>query len=76
MSRVLANLVKNTKPVMVKMANYIGLMSGTSMDGVDGVVVKKDCKTVIASVYLPYSKTLKTKLKKLPSALKKLVSFP
>lgn len=50
---------------MAKTVNYIGLMSGTSLDGVDAVIVDERCKTIIASTYLPYPQTLKTKLKHL-----------
>ncbi|CAC9436987.1 Anhydro-N-acetylmuramic acid kinase [Bathymodiolus heckerae thiotrophic gill symbiont] len=48
------------------MADYhIGLMSGTSMDGVDGVVLDKDCQKIITSICLPYSASLKTHLQRL-----------
>ena len=44
---------------------YIGLMSGTSMDGVDAVLVEMDngtWKRAIAHCFLPYSDSLKTRL--------------
>ena len=50
---------------MAKAANYIGLMSGTSMDGVDAVITTEDCKALVASVYLPYPASLKTQLRTL-----------
>ena len=47
------------------MANYyIGLMSGTSLDGVDGVIVDSDIN-IIAKVCLPYPLLLKQALKTL-----------
>jgi len=52
------------------MANYyIGLMSGTSMDGVDGVVLDKDCRKIIASLCVPYPDELKKNLLKLTQNL-------
>ncbi len=50
---------------MAKTASYIGLMSGTSLDGVDAVIVEDDCRQIIASHYLPYPNTLKNQLKSL-----------
>ncbi|SMN11187.1 Anhydro-N-acetylmuramic acid kinase [uncultured Candidatus Thioglobus sp.] len=51
---------------MEKTANYyIGLMSGTSMDGVDGVIIDENCQKIISSIYLPYPDFLKTKLAKI-----------
>ncbi len=49
---------------MAKTSIYIGLMSGTSMDGVDGVVLD-DCQKIITSTYTPYSAELKTRLQQL-----------
>lgn len=44
---------------------YIGLMSGTSMDGVDGAVLDKECRKIITSLCLPYPDKLKQNLLKL-----------
>ncbi len=44
---------------------YIGLMSGTSMDGVDGVIMNEDCQKIITSTYTPYPAALKTRLQQL-----------
>lgn len=74
-SLALAVLAKNTKIVM---ANYIGLMAGTSLDGVDGVVVNDDCSQIIASTYLPYTNELKQRLYSLNNttiSLKKLTKL-
>ncbi len=49
---------------MVKNSAYIGLMSGTSMDGVDGVVLDEQQKITTAS-YTPYPAELKTRLQQL-----------
>jgi anhydro-N-acetylmuramic acid kinase len=61
-------LVKNTKTVMADTHSaqyYIGLMSGTSLDGVDGVIVDGDSQKIISQTYLPYSKQLKDGLRQL-----------
>ncbi|KAA0452467.1 MAG: anhydro-N-acetylmuramic acid kinase [Candidatus Thioglobus sp.] len=44
---------------------YIGLMSGTSMDGVDGVVMDNRCENAKATAFLPYPPELKTQLRQL-----------
>ena len=44
---------------------YIGLMSGTSLDGVDGVIVDGKAQKVIGQNYLPYSEQLKDSLRQL-----------
>ncbi len=67
MTHALVALVKNTKTVMANY--YIGLMSGTSMDGVDGVVLDKDCRKIIASLCVPYPDELKKNLLKLTQNL-------
>ena len=51
---------KNTKTAMAKY--YLGLMSGTSLDGVDAVLMDEDCRQVVGSYYLPYSAKLKAEL--------------
>lgn len=50
---------KNTKTAM---ANYIGLMSGTSMDGVDGAVIDELGRKISASAHAPYPDALKKNL--------------
>lgn len=60
--------VKNTKTVMANIENaqyYIGLMSGTSLDGVDGVVVDSVNQKIVGQAYLPYSEALKSSLRQL-----------
>ncbi|RUM78711.1 MAG: anhydro-N-acetylmuramic acid kinase [Candidatus Thioglobus sp.] len=48
------------------MANLcIGLMSGTSLDGVDAVVINTTATQLLAQTYLPYPKSLKQQLQKL-----------
>lgn len=47
---------------MEKPSYYMGLMAGTSLDGVDTVLVDKHCKHLIAQDYLPYSPELKKQL--------------
>ena len=45
------------------MANLcIGLMSGTSLDGVDAVVIDTTAIQLLAQTYLPYPKKLKQQL--------------
>lgn len=41
---------------------YIGLMSGTSLDGVDAVLVETNATHLLAQTYLPYPQHLKQKL--------------
>ena len=64
MTLVLVVQAKNTNNAMAKVSAYIGLMSGTSMDGVDGVVLDGRQK-IITSVYTPYPTELKTRLQQL-----------
>ena len=46
---------------------YLGVMSGTSLDGIDIVLIKKPTKLikVVDSIYAPYSKLFKKKIIKL-----------
>ncbi len=44
------------------MANYIGLMSGTSLDGVDGVIINETGRKILTQAYLPYPDKLKQSL--------------
>jgi anhydro-N-acetylmuramic acid kinase len=53
---------KNIKNVM---ANYIGLMSGTSLDGVDGVIINETGRKILTQAYLPYPDKLRQSLLKL-----------
>ncbi|MBB3213789.1 anhydro-N-acetylmuramic acid kinase [Herbaspirillum sp. Sphag1AN] len=50
---------------------YIGLMSGTSLDGVDGVLatlpVDNSSMTTLATAYIPFSNTLRAELMSLQS---------
>lgn len=55
---------KNINNAMAKNSAYIGLMSGTSMDGVDGVVLDESQK-IITTAYTPYPIGLKTRLQQL-----------
>ncbi|QKQ24597.1 anhydro-N-acetylmuramic acid kinase [Candidatus Ruthia endofausta] len=52
------------------MANYIGLMSGTSLDGVDGVIINETGRKIITQAYLPYPEKLKQSLLELTQSLK------
>ncbi|RUM84479.1 MAG: anhydro-N-acetylmuramic acid kinase, partial [Candidatus Thioglobus sp.] len=54
---------KNTKIAMANLC--IGLMSGTSLDGVDAVVINTTATQLLAQTYLPYPKSLKQQLQKL-----------
>jgi len=54
---------KNTKIAMASLC--IGLMSGTSLDGVDAVVINTTATQLLAQTYLPYPKSLKQQLQKL-----------
>jgi anhydro-N-acetylmuramic acid kinase len=60
-------------------ARFIGLMSGTSLDGVDGVIVDESCKKILQAHYTPYPAQLKSQLKMLISqdniSLKKLAKL-
>ncbi|ABL01818.1 protein of unknown function UPF0075 [Candidatus Ruthia magnifica str. Cm (Calyptogena magnifica)] len=55
------------------MANYIGLMSGTSLDGVDGVIINGMGRKVLTQAYLPYSDKLKKSLLELTQNSKTLL---
>ena len=50
------------------MKQYIGLISGTSVDGVDAVVVNDDIK-LLAHCHLPYPQKLRTQLKQISQTL-------
>jgi len=56
-------LVKNTKTAMASLC--IGIMSGTSLDGVDAVVIDESATRLLAQVYLPYPAPLKKQLQTL-----------
>jgi anhydro-N-acetylmuramic acid kinase len=61
-------LAKNTKTAMANTSSaqyYIGLMSGTSLDGVDCVIVDKQCLKIINQIYQPYNNQLKQDLRQL-----------
>jgi anhydro-N-acetylmuramic acid kinase len=64
MTLALAVQAKSTNNAMAKVSAYIGLMSGTSMDGVDGVVLD-GCQKIITSACTPYPTKLKTRLQQL-----------
>ncbi len=63
MTLAIVALVRNTNNVMVEDNSiyFIGLMSGTSLDGVDAVLVDKNIK-LIEKHYLRYPNELKNKL--------------
>ena len=63
MTLALVDQVKNTKIAMANLC--IGLMSGTSLDGVDAVVVNTTATQLLAKTYLPYPKSLKQQLRSL-----------
>ena len=44
---------------------YIGLMSGTSLDGVDGVIIDGNTQKIVNQAYMPYSESLKDSLRQL-----------
>ena len=46
---------------------YFGVMSGTSLDGIDIILIEKSTKLikVVGSIYAPYSKSFKEKIFKL-----------
>ena len=58
MSLVLAAQEKNINSVMGKADFYVGLISGTSCDGVDAVITS-DLKNPTHSFFLPYPIVLK-----------------
>ncbi len=67
---VLVAQAKNTKNVVERMDKfYIGLMAGTSLDGVDCVIVDENIK-LLHTHYQPYPSKLKQKLTKINQTLK------
>jgi len=63
MSPALVVLAKNTNIAMANLC--IGLMSGTSLDGVDAVVIDTTATQLLAQTYLPYPELLKQQLRSL-----------
>ena len=64
MSLVHVGQEKNISSAMGKADFYVGLISGTSCDGVDAVITS-DLKTPTHSFFLPYPDSLKIKLNQL-----------
>ena len=50
---------------MAKGSLYIGLMSGTSLDGVDAVIIDGSATKLLSQTYLPYTHDLKEQLRTL-----------
>ena len=65
MTLVIVVAVKNINNVMEKGNYFVGLMSGTSLDGVDCVVYDFIKNKLIASSFTPYKDELKQKIKAL-----------
>ena len=49
-------------PLTKPSALYIGLMSGTSLDGIDGVLFDADAMAVIGHVHAPFAPALRDEL--------------
>jgi len=64
MNPVLVGQEKNISSAMGKADFYVGLISGTSCDGVDAVITS-DLKRPTYSYFLPYPESLKSKLNQL-----------
>ena len=64
MSLVHVGQEKNISSAMGKADFYVGLISGTSCDGVDAVITS-DLRNPIHSFFLPYPDSLKIKLNQL-----------
>lgn len=60
---VIVARAKNSSTVMAKPEYYIGLMAGTSLDGVDGVIIDANDADFLTTAYLPYSDSLKNELR-------------